>query len=273
MSLSKQILDVMEQNPKFKYNCRAMYQALFYQHGGKVDQKLLAQVRTTLNRLHKNGKIRKVKRGRYQIKFAPKIIKKLEDPATKVHGLKIEYQFAENNILKIHGISAHSNILSFLRSNGFEEVRNGSGRSLRRFSKYVWWEDRKITFTIHNCGLLEIYCGASKNCMSFSDFVRFNDFLKGFLNPICEFEKSKAIVKQIALNRDFEELEMSGVSCITLKKFENDWCRIYQKDDIVRFEHHLKLEITLEDTFNSLQLLTYAPQLNGNNKPVEDMYV
>lgn len=84
MTLSQNILEVMEQNPKFKYTSRIMYQTLFYKPGEIIDIKLLAQVRTTMNRLHKQSKIRKLKRGYYQIKPSPEIIKKLEDPSIKI---------------------------------------------------------------------------------------------------------------------------------------------------------------------------------------------
>lgn len=253
----------MEQNPKFKYSAKIMYQTLFYQPGKPIDKKLLAQVRTTMNRLNKNSKIRKLDRGYYQIKPLPPIIKKLEDPSMKVHGVKIEFRPFENNIFGIDGISAEHNIMSFLEINRFEEVCNGDGVSLVRFSKNVFWDDRKITFTIHGCGLIEIFCSASSNPMSLPDFFRFADFITGFLSPVCNFQKNKALLRQIGINRDFEELRLEGVSCITVKKFLNDWCRIYQHDGVVRYEHHLKLEITLEDAFNSLQLLTFAPNVNG----------
>lgn len=263
MSLPSKILGIMEQNPKFKYNVKAMYTTLFFKPDTPVDKKLLAQIRTTMNRLYKHGKIRQHARGFYQIKPSPKIIQKLETPDIKVHGVKIEYRLSENNIFGIHGITAQHNIIGFLDANRFEEVCNGEGVSLKRFSKNVWWEDRKITFTIHDCGLIEVFCSAGNNCMSLSDFYRFSDFISGFLNPICKFEKNKAMLRQIGLNRDFEEQQLEGVSCITLKRFLNDWCRVYQHDDVVRYEHHLKLDISLEDAFNSLSLLTFVPR-NGN---------
>jgi len=263
VSMPQKILAVMKQNPKFKYNAKAIYMTLFFKPDREVDKKLLAQIRTTLNRLVKDGKIRRYKRGHFQIKPSPEIVKKLDDPDVKVHGVKIEFRLEEHNILGIDGISAPHNITSFIDANRFEEVCNGEGKSMRRFSKKAWWEERNITFTIHDCGLIEIFCSASDNPMGLTDFFRFADFISGFLSPICKFQKNKAVLKQIGLNRDFEELQMEGVSCISVKKFLNDWCRIYQHQGVVRYEHHLKLDISLEDAFNSLQLLTYSP-MNGN---------
>lgn len=251
----------MEQNPKFKYTAKIMYQILFFDNN-KIDNKLLSQIRTTMTRLHKQKKIRKLKRGYYQIKPSPPIIKKLEDPNIKVHGLKLEYRLEKHNIFGIDGISAQHNILLYLKNNNYDKVNNHNGTFLKRYSKNLWWDDRKITITIHNSGLIEMFCSAGDNPLSLPDLFRFYDFLRGLMNPVCSFERNKIMLRQIALNRDFWEQQTDGFTSITLKKFLNDWCRIYQHDDKVRYEHHLKLEITLEDAFNSLQLLTYAPS-NG----------
>lgn len=261
--MPKKIMEIMEQNPKFKWTAKSLTSTLYYIPNVGIDKKILAQVRTTLYRLWNDGKIRRLNRGFYQVKPTPSIVKKLENPDVKVHGVKIEFRLDEHNIFGIDGISAHSNIVSFLDANRFEEVRNGNGVSLRRFSKNVFWEDRKITFTVHGCGLIEIFCSAGDNCMSLSDFFRFTDFISGFLMPICSFDKSRALLRQIGLNRDFEEMRLDGVSCITVRKFLNDWVRVYQHGDVVRYEHHLKLDITLEDAFNSLSLLTFSSFRNG----------
>ena len=269
MTLPKQILDMMEKNPKFKYTAKIVYQILFY-HAGKIDKKLLAQIRTTMNRMHKQKKIRKLQRGYYQIKPSPPIIQKLEQPNVKVHGIKLEYRLSENNIFGIEGITPQHNILMYLKNNNFEDVNNSNGVFLKRLSKNIWWEERKITITIHNSGLIETFCSTGDNPMSMPDFFRFYDFMRGLLNPVCNFERNKVMVRQVALNRDFEELVLDGVSSVTLKRFMNDWCRIYQHDDVVRYEHHLTLDITLEDAFNSLQLLTGSPDVKySNGKPDE----
>lgn len=259
----------MEKNPKFKYTAKIIHQILFY-HRGKIDKKLLAQIRTTMNRLHKQKKIRKLRRGYYQIKPSPPIIQKLENPKTKLHGIKLEYRLNENNIFGIDGISPQHSILMYLENNNYNKVNNSDGTFLKRFSKTIWWEERKITITIHNSGLIEVFCSTGDNPMVLPDFFRFYDFMRGLFNPVCIFERNRILVRQVALARDFEELTLDGVSSITLKRFMNDWCRVYQHEDVVRFEHHLTLDITLEDAFNSLQLLTGSPDVKYvNGRPDE----
>jgi len=263
-SLSSQIIAVLENDPECSFNSKGIYNVLFYQRNKPTDKKKLAKIRTELKRLSDRNKIRRETRGYYQAKPTPKIIKKLEDPETKLHGIKLECELAENNTFGIPPISAHSNISDFLKTNRFDEVTTRKGTFLKRWTRNIWWEDRDITITVHTMGLIEIFCSASKKPMVFPEFVAFCNFLSGYLQPISPFKKRNVVMTQIGVGRDFETQQMEGVTCITLHKFMNDWARIYQKEDgRVRYEHHLKLNITLEDAFNSLQLLTQAPQTNG----------
>lgn len=269
MSLSKNIIEIMKRNSKYKFTAMVLYASLFFKENTPTDKKLLAQIRTELSRLEKRKKIRKMKHGYYQIRPAPEIIEKLEDPQVKLHGIKLEHNHFENNTLGIHGISAQTNnIFNFLNANRFDKVKTKRGTFLKRWTKSMWWEERNITITIHENGLIEIFCNASSNPLPFPEFCRYCDFLTGYFQPITSFKRRDVMMKQVGINRDFEEQQLDGVSCITLHKFMNDWARVYQKDDLVRYEHHLKLEITLEDAFNSLQLLT-TPTTNGNVKPDE----
>lgn len=270
MSLSDEILNIIEENPRCQYNAYAIYTTLYRNRNQARDYKKIAQIRTELKRLSDRKKIRRMHRGFYQAKPTPKIIKKLENPETKLHGIKLEFQIHENNILKIHGISAHNNILSFLKSNRFEVVNNKNGKSLRRWSKGIFVFDRWVTITVHDGGLVEVFCGCSDYPLTLPDFIRFCDFLCGFFQPIILFKYREVLVRQIAVSRDFWEQELSGVSCITLHKFRNDWTRIYQHDSFVRYEHHLTLDITLEDAFNSLELLTFSPRVNGYGNRVDE---
>ena len=269
MGLSDEILDILQNNPRCQYNAYAIYTNLYRSKKGVRDNKKIAKIRTELKRMVDRKQIRRVHRGFYQAKPCPKVIKKLENPDAKLHGIKLEFKVNENNILRIHGITAQNNILSFLRANRFELVKNKSGKSLRRWSRGIFVLDRWTTITLHDGGLVEVFCGCSDYPLSLPDFVRFCDFLGGFFQPIILFKSRDVLVRQIAIARDFWEQELSGVSCITLHKFKNDWARIYQHEDFVRYEHHLTLNITLEDAYNSLQLLTYVPNNNGVNRPDE----
>jgi len=275
LSLSQQIVEILEDNPRCSLNAKAIFDMLYKdkKHIMKPSEykPIIAKIRTECLRLSKRKKIRHKTRGFYQAKPSPKIIQKLENPETKLHGIKLEFNITENNISKIHGISAQNNILQFLDANRFELVTKKDGKSLRRWTKGILCLDRWITVTVHENSLIEVFCSCGNNPMSYPEFIRFGDFLSGFFQPIIIFKNREVMIRQVALNRDFWEQELSGVTCITFHKFRNDWCRVYQRNDgRVRYEHHLTLDITLEDAFNSLQLLTGSPDIKiGNGKPDE----
>ena len=48
------------------------------------------------------------------------------------------------------------------------------------------------------------------------------------------------------------------MSSVSLKNFKNAWARIYYHHNLkaTRFEHHLNLEMTLDDALKSLSILT-----------------
>ena len=274
MSLNNEILATLENNPKQQYNSKGIMDAIYGRKNRDLPpselRKITAKIRTELKRLSDHKKIRRMHRGFYQAKPSPRIIQKLEDPETKLHGIKLECELTENNTFGIHGISAQNNILDFLKTNRFNEVTTRQGTFLKRWTKNIWWEERNITITIHEKGLVEIFCGASNNPLSFPGFCSLCDYLSGYMQPISPFKKRNVMMKQVGVNRDFEEERLEGVSCITLHKFLNDWARIYQKENGVRYEHHLKLNITLEDAFNSLSLLTQNPISNGFSKKPDE---
>jgi len=269
------MLIVFEENPRIQFNANAVFNYLFKKKTRDIrpseKRRIIAKIRTELVRLTKDGKIRRRKRGFYQVKPTTKIINQLENPDTMLHGIKLEFNIVENNKLKIHGISAQSNILSFLDANRFDLVKNKYGTSLRRWSKGLFFMDRWLTITVHEKGLVEVFCRCGDNPLSFQEFVRFGDFLSGFFQPVMLFKSNEVLVRQIALNRDFWELNLDGARSITLHRFRNDWARVYQRHDgCVRFEHHLCLDITLDDAFNSLSLLTsVSPLVNGSGKVLE----
>lgn len=274
LSLLRKVEVILIDNPRMSYNAKGIFNTIYGDKRFNMKpteiMPIIAKIRTILKRLVDNKKIRRKTRGFYQAKPSPKIIQKLENPETKLHGIKLEFSLSENNTLKIHGITAEHNIISFLDANRFNIVTNKKGRSLKRWTKGFLCMDRWITVTIHEGGLVEVFCSCGNNPMSYPDLIRFGDFLSGLFQPIIVFKNREVIVKQVALNRDFWELELSGVSSITFHKFRNDWCRIYQHNDVVRYEHHLTLDITLEDAFNSLQLLTGHSNVSfSNGKPDE----
>jgi len=255
-----------------QYNAKAIFTILNRRNIGSIKpsekKKEISKIHVQLKRLSDRHKIRRAKRGFYQAKPSPKIIQKLEDPETKLHGIKLEIPITENNTLKIQGITAQNNIFNFIKTNHYNLVTKKNGTSLRRWTKQILFLDRWITVTIHDGGLVEIFCNSGDNPISYPEFVRFGDYLSGYFQQIFVFKHREVMITQVAMARDFEELQLYGVKCVTFHKFKNDWARIYQRENgVVRYEHHLTMNITLEDAYNSLQLLTQVPErkpvLNG----------
>jgi hypothetical protein len=262
VSLSVKILAIINSNPRQEYSAKTIDQVLEGEYNYLKDEKRIAKIRTELNRLADRAKIRRKIRGCFQAKATLETIAMIETPETKLHGIKIE-------VKKMEGISAEHSILDWLKSKHFRKITNARGTSLKRYTKEVGWRDRWATITVHESGLVEIFLGCSKLPLSYPEFCSFCDFLDGFFEPYY-FTKNNAYLIQVGMGKDFEEMHLDGVTCIRLHKFKNDWCSIYENDEgRVRFEHHLKLNITLEDAINIMSLITTPPRYLHNNVPDE----
>lgn len=269
MSLSNKILNVIEENPRLKCNSTTILYLLIGDEKVRTltsiqRKNYTAKIRTELTRLEKRKKIRKIERGRYQALPLPRILSKIDDnPEVKMHGLKIECQIAENNKNGVLPFSPqNNNVESWLDRHNFETIGYNKWKSNR------WWEDRKITFTVHAGGLVEIWIGCSDNPLGFSDFIRWLEWLNGFFDPLL-FRKNEMFVRQVGFNRDFKLIRADGVKSISLKMMQNVWSQAYQKDNILRFEHHAtfpKMTIDLDNLVHSL-LLINSPfsEKNGNS--------
>jgi hypothetical protein len=243
-----------------QYNAKAIDRA-FQGKNYTPNKKRIAKIRTELNRLHKNKEIKKPSRGFYQAKLVPKTLRILEDPPVELHGIKLEMEILKNNKNSIGGIPSHSNNLdNWLLANNFERTTN------KRFTCVKYFENRRITVTVHESGFCEIYIRASRNPLVVNDFMRLLDWLNGFFEPVTPFRKRNVSLVQIGVARDFESLQMEDVKSISLRKFVNDWVQIYYKKELgkVRFEHHLTFKrpsLSLEEAVNSLKLLTFSPDV------------
>lgn len=264
MTLAERILSLLNDNPRMQYNAKAIDRA-FQGKNYTPNKKRIAKIRTELNRLHKNKEIKKPSRGFYQAKLVPKTLRILEDPPVELHGIKLEMEILKNNKNSIGGIPSHSNNLdNWLLANNFERTTN------KRFTCVKYFENRRITVTVHESGFCEIYIRASRNPLVVNDFMRLLDWLNGFFEPVTPFRKRNVSLVQIGVARDFESLQMEDVKSISLRKFVNDWVQIYYKKELgkVRFEHHLTFkrpELSLEEAVNSLKLLTFSPDVKGVN--------
>jgi len=264
--LSEEIVKLLESNPRIQHNAKSIDRSLQNGKNYKVDKKRIAKIRTELNRLHNKKIIKKPSRGFYQAIIKPKTLKVLENPPVTLHGIKLEMKILENNINGMEGIPSNNNkYAAWLVANDFEVTTN------KRSTCVKWFEQRRVTITVHGSGLVEIFIKASKNPLVLNDFLRCLDWLNGFFEPVTPFRKRNVSLVQVGVARDFEQLRMEDVGCISLRKFVNDWCQVYYKKEIgaTRFEHHLtftKPKLTLEEAVNSLMLLTYAPEnISGND--------
>lgn len=265
-SLSFKILSIINSNPRQQYNAKAIDQVLEGKYNYHKDEKRIAKIRTELSRLADRSKIRRIKRGYFQAKATLEIIAMIESPDTKLHGIKIE-------VKKIEGISVQHSILDWLKAKHFRDIANKRGTPLKRHTKQVGWRERWITITVHESGLVEIFLNCSKMPLTYEEFCSFCDFLDGYFKPYC-FTRNNAYVIQVGMGKDFEEMHLDGVTCIRLHKFKNDWCSIYEnKEGRVRFEHHLKLNITLEDAINIMSLISTPPRYRHDNTPDEKIDV
>jgi hypothetical protein len=247
----------LENNANIQFNAKAIYNFIYKEK--KQDftpqqiKKIVAKIRTELHRLTQRNKINQKNRGFYQAKPLPHIIQKLENPDVKLHGIKIECQIIENNTKGILPITSEPNIFEgWLEARGFEPISNN------RYSIVKWWENRKITFTFHVSGLIEIFISASNNPLGLHDWIRLLNWFNGFFDPIL-FDSKDMFVRQIGFARDFRMLRLEGVSSISLQVMTNIWTQAYQKDELVRFEHHMsfpKLYLNVDDVTRSLLLIT-----------------
>lgn len=271
MSLSIQIMEILENNAQMQYNAKAIFYAIYgrkAQHIKPHDIKqIVAKIRTELTRLSIRKKIRRKKRGFYQAKPFPHVIQKLENPEVKIHGIKIEINIAENNKKGVLPISADNNT--------FEDwlvARNFDAIGCNRWKAVRFWEDRRITFTVHSGGLFEVFINASSCPLGFSDWVRLLNWFNGFFDPLL-FDTDRLWVRQIGFNRDFRKLRLEGVSSVSVQVMTNLWSQVYQKEKegLVRFEHHMvfpKSTLNVDDVTRSLLLITSPMSENGNGNGV-----
>jgi hypothetical protein len=83
--------------------------------------------------------------------------------------------------------------------------------------------------------------------------------LDGYFEEIAPFKDRRVVrLKEVGLAKDFRELRLEGVKSVSLRAFKNAWARIYYKDDqqLTRVEHHLALDMSLDEALKSLSVLT-----------------
>jgi len=186
------------------------------------------------------------------------ILRFLENPPTLLHGIKLECQSIQELQNTIEGITFQNyndTVLKWFDALGFTPSTN------HRYGKELWYDSRRIKITIHLKGLIEVFINSAKNPLSYPEFCNLLNFLTGYLEPVTPFNRRDVRLVQVGIAKDYRDLRMEGVSCISLHKFVNDWSKIYYKSDIgaTRIERHLTCNLRLDDALNTLSVL------NGGN--------
>lgn len=267
---TKRLLNFMRKNAYMEYNAPTLSRML------KIPKDKL---RVYLNRLHNKGHIIKTTKGFYKAIADMTVIRQQQftNPPTLLHGIMMQCTIIRYITKYPHGApSKCANVtpkkhesVTFFSSwlTAHEFVFRDDNRS---WFRYLWWEGRRVTLTIHENLKLDIYIACSKHPLSLPDFEAILLFLDGFFEGIAPFKDRRVIqLKEVAVAKDFKELRLDGVKSVSLRAFKNAWTRLYYKDDIeaVRVEHHLVLEMSVDEALRSLSILTtpvnYTRELVG----------
>lgn len=260
----------MRKNAYHEFNAKTLSKHL------KINVK---KVTVYLNRLHNKGFILRTAPGFYKALADMTVIRQnqMTNPPTLLHGLLLECSLIRKVTKDPQGgfpkrkiviLKMTKELIRWLDANEF--VYREDNHS---YFRYVWWENRRITVTVFETCKLHVYISSSKCPLSFPEFENLLVFLDGFLDAIAPFDEPRLIkLKEVGVAKDFKELRLDGVSSVSLRAFRNAFARIYYKDDIqaTRVEHHLMLDMPLDDALKSLSILThpvnYARMLREESK-------
>jgi hypothetical protein len=267
MTQTSKVLNFLRKNAYREYNAKTLARHL------KIETN---KMKVYLNRLHNKGLIMRTTKGMYKAYADMTVIREqqLTNPPTLLHGIMMECSVIKlvtkyppgalpkrKIVISILG----KKLVDWLKANefGFRSDNNS-------WFRYVWYKQWRITLTITSNGKLCIYISASKHPLSLPEFDNILIFLDGYLEEIAPFNDRKVVrLKEVGVAKDFKELRLDGVKSVSLRAFHNAWTRIYYKDDqqLTRVEHHLVLDMPLDDALKSLSILTtpvnYINQLNG----------
>lgn len=273
---TQKLLNFMRKNAYHEFNAKTLSRHL------KINVK---KVTVYLNRLHNKGMIQRTGPGFYKAVADMTVLRQhqLSNPPTLLHGILLESDIVRKVTKYPQGGSPKSQNVILKMTKELERWLDANEFVYREdnhsYFRYVWWENRRITVTVFETCKLHVYVSSTKHPLSFPEFENMLIFLDGFLDAIAPFDEPRLIrLKEVGLAKDFKELRLDGVSSVSLKAFRNAFARIYYKDDIqaTRVEHHLKLDMPLDDALKSLSILThpvnYEKMLNGKHERIEEAY-
>ena len=256
MSVERQLLIYLQKNSKHSFQPKILYDIF-------KEKIQLNTIRQSLRRLEKRGKVIRESYGFYHAKMTADILHFLETPPTLLHGIKLECQSVQELQNTIEGITSQNyndTVLKWFDALGFIPSTN------YRYGKELWFDSRHIKITVHLKGLVEVFINSTKNPLSYPDFCKMLDYLSGYLEPVTPFNSRNVRLVQVGVAKDYYDLRLDGVSCISLHKFVNDWSKIYYKSAIsaIRIERHLTCSLQLDEALNTLAVLNGSPtKVNG----------
>lgn len=206
-----------------------------------------ASVKKELSRLMKNAdnNIISDRRGWYRHKLEMDTIARIDrSKRIEMHGIKLE------------GVCHQANTAYSLAGAAKQRYR-------KRGTYKEMFEDRIVTITAHEQGLVEVWLNTSEHPIGFQQFDRFQAWVKGLLDFVDPWSWK---VSQLGLNVDVREMYLEGVSSLKLSVFRDAWFQIYQKgEDSVRIETHLFPNLHLEEALTILRQLveTKVPLREG----------
>jgi hypothetical protein len=267
----------MRKNAYHEFNSKTLSRCL------KISNK---KINVYLTRLHNKGLILRTAPGFYKASADMTVVRQHQytNPPTLLHGILLECSLVRKITKDPQGappkdkiviLKLSKELVRWLEANEF--VYRDDNHSYFRF---VWWENRRITITVYDNCKLHVYISSTKHPLSYPEFEKLLLFLDGYLDAIAPFDDRRLVrLKEVGLAKDFKELRLEGVKSVSLRAFKNSWARMYYKDDdqVTRVEHHLVLEMPLDDALRSLSILTnpvnYSKMLlNGDKENIDKAY-
>ena len=246
MNSSEQLIKFLQQNIRYSYNAPSLYK----QFKGNIP---MNTIRSELRRLEKKGKLLRETRGFYRFKIDEDTLHFLENPHTLLHGIMVSMNTTRKLQNGIHGIPSpnyNNEVLDWLSSIDFKKSTN------YRFYRNLWFDDRKVTITIHLKGRIDVYLHCSNHPVSYMEFRDIFNKIEGFLLFLHPFYDQRIV--EVGVAKDFMELRLDGLNSLSFKTFVNSWERIYRKESmgVTRIESHVKTTLSLEDAIHMLERLT-----------------
>lgn len=255
MQHTKRLLNFLRKNAYHEYNAKTVARHL------RISENM---VKVYLNRLHNKGLILRTTKGFYKAHADITVLREqqLKNPPTLLHGILLECIIAKQ-VTKWGQGTPTQPLKKWLHAHDFAYRHDN-----KTWFRYVWWEGRRITITITTTDKVYIYFSSTKNPLNYPDFELLLSYLDGYFSDVIPFKDRRVVkLKEVGLAKDFKELRLDGVKSVSLRAFKNAFARIYYKDDqnLTRVEHHLVLDMSLDDALKSLSILTtpvnYSKQL------------